>query len=212
MVNTIVITENINLVKKLLIELEKLSLNLNISKVLTSKSEMDKLINCSNIDMVIVDKSIEKECSIEFIKQFQDVIVIVSYSKSCKLLNQNVLNNINFILHDGDLERKRVNIMRELEYIGYRFKYKGSHYLLDTILQLYSKQNSMVDDLQSVIYPIIAKKYDKSVYNVKSSINKATEHMYYESDSTRLQEYFNFPDDIRPTVKQVVFTVINKLA
>ncbi len=212
MVNTIVITDNINLVKKLLSELDKLNFNLNISKVLTNRDEMDKLIDTPNIDLVMVDKSIGKECSIEFINRFKDIIVIVSYNKSSKLINQNVLANINLVLLDGDLERKRVNIMRELEYIGYRFKYKGSHYLLDTILQLYSKQNSMVDNLQSVIYPIIAKKYDKSVYNIKSSINKATEHMYYECDSTRLQKYFNFPDDIRPTVKQVVFTVINKLA
>lgn len=212
MVNTIVITENINLVKKLLTELDKLNLNFNVSKVLTSKTEMDKLLENTNIDIVMVDKDILKECSIEFINKFKDIIVVVSFAKNSRLINQKVLSNINSILLDGDLERKRVNIMRELEYIGYRFKYKGSHYLLDTILQLYSKQNSMVDNLQSVIYPIIAKKYDKSVYNIKSSINKATEHMYYECDSTRLQKYFNFPDDIRPTVKQVVFTVINKLA
>ena len=64
MVNTIVITENINLVKKLLSELDKLNFNLNISKVLTNRDEMDKLIDTPNIDLVMVDKSIGKECSI----------------------------------------------------------------------------------------------------------------------------------------------------
>ena len=69
----------------------------------------------------------------------------------------------------------------------------------------------MVENLQSDIYPIIAKKYNKTIYNVKSSINKATECMYYECDVGRLEKYFRLFDDMKPTVKQVVFAVINKL-
>jgi len=137
MVNTIVITDNINLVKKLLSELDKLNFNLNISKVLTNRDEMDKLIDTPNIDLVMVDKSIGKECSIEFINRFKDIIVIVSYNKSSKLINQNVLANINLVLLDGDLERKRVNIMREVEYIGDRFKKQLSICTMNAILQDY---------------------------------------------------------------------------
>ena len=69
----------------------------------------------------------------------------------------------------------------------------------------------MVDNLQTHIYPIIAKKYNKTIYNVKSSINKATECMYYECDAERLEKYFQFDEDTKPTIKQVVFTVINKI-
>ncbi|MDE5830641.1 MAG: sporulation initiation factor Spo0A C-terminal domain-containing protein, partial [Clostridia bacterium] len=105
-----------------------------------------------------------------------------------------------------------LKVVNELEYVGYKFKYKGTHYLVDTILHMYDKQNSMVDNLQSNIYPIIAKKYDKSIHNIKSSINKATECMYYECDARKLKDYFKFTDDTKPTVKQVVFTVINKIS
>ena len=35
--------------------------------------------------------------------------------------------------------------------------------------------------------------------------------MYCECDGSKIEDYFHFSYDIKPTVKQVVFTVINKI-
>ena len=118
---------------------------------------------------------------------------------------------INTLIENNDFDKKKSKIVKELEYIGYKFNYKGTHYLVDTIMLMHMHQHSMIDNLQTHIYPIIAQKYNKTVYNIKSSINKATECMYYECDVNKLENYFKFNYDTKPTVKQVVFAVINKI-
>lgn len=46
------------------------------------------------------------------------------------------------------------------------------------------------DNLQGCVYPIVSKIYSKSIQNVKNSILKATDHMYYDCDINRLKTYF----------------------
>ena len=46
---------------------------------------------------------------------------------------------IKTLIEKKDLENKKAQIVKELEYIGYKFKYKGTHYLTETIMQIYRK-------------------------------------------------------------------------
>ena len=112
---------------------------------------------------------------------------------------------------NSKLSEKKHQIIKELKSIGYNPKYKGFKYLVDSILLSYIYQDEMINNLQGIIYPIISKKYNISVQNIKNNIINATSNMYYECDIEKLKAYFSFYDDIKPTVKEVISTVVNKL-
>ena len=54
--------------------------------------------------------------------------------------------------------------------------------------------------------------YKDSTHNVKCSIIRATNSMYYECEIERLKKYFYFADDFKPTAKVVKNTIANKLS
>lgn len=211
MVNALAISDNIHFIKRLLSEINSYNLTIRLNRIATNKSEINGILKVLKPDLIFLDQSSQKDFDKVFQKNYKDSIITLVYKEVSPLINQKILKDIGMLIEKYDFEYKKNKIVKELQYIGYKFKYKGTHYLVDTILQMYSKQNHMIDNLQSGIYPIIAKKYNKTVHNIKSSINKATECMYYECDAARLKNYFQFNYDIKPTVKQVIFTVINKI-
>lgn len=58
----------------------------------------------------------------------------------------------------------------------------------------------------------MAKKYNTSIHNVKSNINRANNLMYYNCDIEKLKKYFTFDIDVKPKIKTVINTVINKIS
>lgn len=211
MVNALIISDNIHFIKKLLDEVSNKNLNLTFSKISTSKLETIQILNEFTPHIIFLDESVQKKYEGTFFYNYKSIVITLFYSKSSNLLHSRTLKEIHKLIEDIDFNKRRNKIIKELEYIGYKFKYKGTNYLLDTILQIDSKRNSMIDNLQGCIYPIVARKYGKTVYNIKSSINKATDCMYYECDAKRLDDYFKLGNDIKPTIKQVVFTIANKI-
>ena len=77
---------------------------------------------------------------------------------------------------------------------------------------LYDKYN-YYDNLnfEEIVYPAISKKYGKSISTIKSNINKSNDFMYKVCKRDKLKEYFKFQDDTKPTVKIVVYTIVNKI-
>ena len=211
MINALVISKNIRFVQKLLDEIDTLDLGIHLAIVATSKSEALRVLKSSAPGIVFLDAKLMPNFDQTFFDSYRRILISLTSENNLILINGVTLEKINSIIQSCDLEARKNKVVKELEYIGYKFKYKGTHYLVDTIMQMYQNQNNMIDNLQTEIYPFIAKKYNKTIFNVKSSITKATECMYYECDSQRLAQYFHFSEDIKPTVKQVVFTIINKL-
>lgn len=211
MVNALVISNNIGFIQKLLHEINIQELDIKISEIASSKSEVEDALELLCLNIIFVEESMKNSYDKMFFRKYKEIIISLPYSDTSNLINQITLSEISNLIQHNDFDKKKEKIVKELEYIGYKFKYKGTHYLVDTILQMYSRQNSMVDNLQTSIYPIIAKKYNKTIHNIKSSINKATECMYCECDGAKLEDYFHFNYDTKPTVKQVVFTIINKI-
>ena len=211
MVNALVITNNIHFIKKLFDDINIHYLDIRITGVATSKLETLKSLKTLDFDIIFLDAAMKGDYNNDFIMTYKDIIVPLTYNQSFNLVTKKQLDRIISLIDINDNERRKSKVIRELEYIGYNFKYKGTHYLLESVLQMYSRKHSMVDNLQTTIYPIIAEKYNKTIYNIKSSISKATDCMYCECDSRKLANYFKFSYDIKPTVKQVIFTIINKI-
>lgn len=101
-------------------------------------------------------------------------------------------------------------INNELEFIGYNLSYNGTKYLCECIAFLYNNSKTS-ENLNKNIYPVIAKKYNKTVNNVKCNITSATYNMFYNCDEERLKNYFCFYTASRPNPKLVMFTVLNKI-
>ena len=211
MVRALAVTSNINFIQKLLEEINFYELGISIVEISTNEDEVKTSLKYNKYDIIFVDKDMEVAKNKELFKNYRKVIISLSYKKNKNMISLNNLNNINGLMHMFDMDKVREKAMKELEYIGYKLHYKGTQYLLESIVYIYRTQDSKVNNLQSGIYPIIAKKYKKTVRNIKSSISKATEIMYYESDATKIEKYFLTDEGVRPTVKQVIFTVINRI-
>lgn len=211
MVRALVVSSNIKFVQKLLEEIDFYELWIGITEIATNGEETKAAIKYKKYDIIFVDKSNSDAQNKELFKNYRNGLILLSYKNNKNLITLNNLNNINGLMQMYDMDKVKQKATKELEYIGYKLHYKGTQYLLDSIMYIYRSQTNKVDNLQSGIYPVIAQKYKKTVRNIKSSISKATEIMYYESDSTKIEKYFMLDEGIRPTVKQVIFTVMNRI-
>lgn len=114
--------------------------------------------------------------------------------------------------NQDEIKEIRKIIEKEMEHIGYKFKYKGSYYLEEAILEVYLNRHKFIENLQGEIYPSVAKRFNKTIKAIKNGIMNSTEYMYRECEMPRLKEYFRLDKDDIPSVKDVIFTIINKIA
>lgn len=101
----------------------------------------------------------------------------------------------------------------ELEKLNFNFSYVGTQYLLEAIIILYNNYiNSFKKQkIAKNIYPIIAKRYKKTVNNIKTNIINVCDLMCYDCKYEVLKEYFGDVYNRKPTPKKIMITVLNKL-
>ena len=58
----------------------------------------------------------------------------------------------------------------------------------------------------------MARRYNTSIHNVKSNINRTNNSMYYTCNVEKLKKYFTFDIDTKPKIKTVINTIINKIS
>ena len=211
MVRALVVSDNINFVQKLLEEINFYELNISIVEISKNEDEVRLSLKNNRYDILFLDKDINASKNKELFKSYRKVIIPLTYRKNKSMISLNNLNNINGLMHIYDMDKVKEKAAKELEYIGYKLHYQGTQYLLESIVCIYRTKNNKSNNLQGGIYPIIAKKYKKTVKNIKSSISKATEIMYYETNSDKIEKYFMLEEGERPTVKQIIFTIINRI-
>lgn len=155
---------------------------------------------------------------------FENVTVINSVFSN-KVLDADTDKNNFFILvvnnykwnKKKDINSKSANskkimqiIKEELEKLNYNSSYKGTRYLEDSIYLVY-KSKYEKDNLTKEIYPIIAKRYNTSVENVKCNIIQASNNSYYECPQEIMEKYFGFPLISKPKTKDIIYAVIRKI-
>lgn len=174
----------------------------------------------------ILDRLKEKK-----LERYKKSIIIISGEKELiyKIKNQEyiygyldkvcsiskIMDSVKQLIEDKNQEKRELQIKNEiivqLQYLNYNLAHKGSQYLIDTILIIYERGNYDIFNLKEEIYPIVAKRYNKSIHNIKCDINKANDYMYKICKKERIKEYFKFFDDSKPTVKNVIYTILNKV-
>ncbi len=236
MVNILIATNDINIIKRLTNEIITNNYDIRIAKISNNNQETVDILNNTNIDIIFLDlKMVGNNLNVIVEKlndnkkeKYKDSIIIMSetfnkiqnIARNCMIGGyilqeadrDEVIYKVNKVVEKKDIEVKRKAIIKELEYINYNTDYKGTNYLIDTILQVYRNKKLIMENLQKDVYPIISEIYKKSVNTIRCNIRHATECMYCECDIKKLNEYFGIIDDERPSTKDVIYTVLSKIS
>ena len=242
MTNILIANSDIDYVKKLMMLINNTFDNGRVYNItFDGKETLEFLNNKDNIDIVLLDLEmpiyngdqiiymLSKEKKEKYKNSFIVLEKDIEYNLN-ELMDESVIykvlpktiNTSEIIQHiqkliEYKIENKvpkviRKKIVNEINYLGYKASYKGTHYLIETIYNILADSNKHIDNLKKDVYPNVARMYNESVNNIKSNINRATEEMYCNCKSERLKEYFLYYEDIKPSVKTVIFTIINKIS
>lgn len=235
MLNLLIIDEDINNSRYLLNYISENSYQVRVHSIASNLAEGIKLLNTGLIDITLINVDDDITSIITKLHTISD-FYFEKYRKSIIVLSKNINNiypdayiyeyvsskeDISIIYSKiSEIAKNKIaqlnnsillsKINKELEYIGYNLSYNGTKYLSECIALIYNNYDSS-ENLSRNIYPIIAKKYHKTVNNVKCNIMSATNSMFCECDENRLKKYFNFYAPVRPKPKLVIYTVLNKL-
>lgn len=198
-----------------------LNISNNVNILLASDNKSAKLILSEhNIDLIIWEHTL---FDLNFYKRHLTLIPILlvnsSYNydklifKNFKCISLDNLSLLSYYIHkyisvSDALGNTKLDILKELIYLGFNIKHKGTKYIAESILILkfYCKNSNLKD-----IYAIIAREHSTTSENIKSNILKSINYMYYETDFSKLATYFSLTEDIKPTPKQIILTVLNNI-
>lgn len=234
MVNILIVDNKIDFAMSLINLLNK-NENIRVCAIAKNANEATKIIKeNNNISAILLNLPIKNVKFLDSLKnnrkyQKSCIVIYDKRSKICNFINNNsiytlidkcekkevILSVINeFIYRKMTYKREekiKNKIFNEISYLGFDITHKGTKYLLDSIEYIILNPEKEVSKLERDIYPVLSKKYGESIHNIKCSINRATTSMYYECDVNKLKKYFYFRDDIKPSVKTIIDTIVNKI-
>lgn len=159
----------------------------------------------------IIDKNLHSNRYFyEFVKykenNFKDIISATNTLANIKI-NPTLLNSKKDIFED--IIRGKIN--NELKYLGYNPSYIGTKYLIEAIYILYNSDNYYNNNLEKDIYPIIARKYNKSINNIKCNIINSTNAMYFDSEEEKLMNYLKEYSLPKPGPKKIILSILETI-
>ena len=235
MLNLLIIDKDVNYSRFLLNYISQKTSQIRVYSIVDSLSEAIEILNTGLIDIAVIklDDSIDSiycelskilNCYIE--KYKKSFILLGSFNKASS--NHYIYESISSVQDIEEIFLKIVEVAqnkmsqlnnlillnkinKELKHIGYNLSYNGTKYLSESIALIHNN-SKYGENLNKNIYPIIAKKYNKSINNIKCNITSATNCMFYECDEKRLIKYFNLYTPSKPSPKVVIYTVLSKLS
>ncbi len=241
MVNILVADDNIYYAKILVNYIMSKNDELRVVNISTNGEEVIEILKSRKIDILILDLKMPILSGLQILDKIQvlnlDIRIIITSGEN--ILMKHIINNkmvdgyvnkleglekinqkVNEIVKkksnktNYDLIKKKV--LKELLELGYNIKYNGTKYLTEVISLVYERYgandtNGDIINLEQCFYKKVADKYSKNVKNIKVNIINATESMYMECEKNKLQNYFCFSYDHKPTPKVVIDTVLSKI-
>lgn len=95
--------------------------------------------------------------------------------------------------------------------IGYNSAHLGTKYLANSIIEIFARKFDSKFKLEKEIYPIVAKKFNTSVHNIKCDITLATKYMNNHCKVKNKQEFFNIFIDEYINTKDIIKCLIFKI-
>ena len=236
MVNILIADDNLYYAK-MLINADSKG-NIKVTHISVDGKETLDILENNNIDIVLLDLKMpiyDGRCIINKLREdgkdnYEQSIIAISgerelinevrldsyvyyaLDKVCdisKIIDklEELINEKQKIKEEQDTEKV---IISQLQYLNYNLGHKGTQYLIEAIMLIYQSGEYDIFNLKEDIYPIIAKKHKKTIHNIKGDINRANDYMYKVCKKAKIKEYFKFFDDTKPTVKNVIYTILNK--
>lgn len=240
MVNILIADDNIYYAKALMNVINKDTKDsMKVTHIAIDGKETLDILQNNEIDIILLDLKmpiydgldILEKLNKEKLDKYKESIIVISeeiemlykinnqpyvyccLDKSCSI--SKIIDKINELIkskNNEKIQRAIENkIVKQLQYLNYNLSHKGTQYLIDAIMLIYNSGDYDIFNLKKDVYPIIAKRYNKSIHNIKCDINKANDYMYRVCKRERVKKYFKFFDDSKPTVKNVIYTILNKV-
>lgn len=212
------IIDSINLVNTI----NALSPNIRIYKIISNLDECLSIVEKHSIDLLLIEYNLFIDLNIidytKIDKNVKHIIVLAKNdnnkinSKYIFSNNENLLTNINKVLKlNINNKNDKKFIFEELKYLGYNPAYYGTKYLVECIYYIYKNYGIYDENSIAEVYPIIAKKYNKTVNNIKCNITRATSIMFCECEEEKLKEYLGMCTLPKTGSRVIIQTIINKL-
>lgn len=222
MYNILLIDEDLIYGSNLISSLSNYNNDIRFSAFIFNKNEIVNAVKKYCYDIILINNNLMLEYYSE-LEEYKNMIILLmdnkSYlkdnkilhilkSESIKQLNNMILKLVVENSSNSNVIKSVINM--ELKYLGYNFNYYGTKYLCDAIYILFNDKEYN-DNLKKDVYPIIAKKYNRTVQNVKCNIINATDIMICECEEKRLINYFGYCDYVKPSPKKVIQVILRKL-
>lgn len=165
------------------------------------------LILNKNIDINIINDVLKKK-AINYIIKSNDISKDIDNISSLFISKETIQLSKKSKIKELKIKEK---IYKELKCLGYNLQHFGSKYLCETIYILYVAKDYYDNNLERDIYPIIAKKFGKSVNNIKCNIKNATEIMYYENEEEKIMKYLGNCYFMKPQPKKIILAILKKI-
>lgn len=206
MINLMFIGDDVCLTNALLKNISKQ----NLSNCPPSyRKEIAKMLKIKEVDIQFLNQENFELYNNLPLKKRKRKLLSISFDETQELPPK-ALMSLDDLIKNSLTEKKR-RISEELEEIGYSFKYKGTEYIMEAILELRNKDLLSLGNLQTTLYPLIAKRHNKTVHNVKNCIITATDNMYCECDIEKLKTYFHLCEDEKPSIKRIIYTIASRV-
>ena len=200
MIKALIVDDNLEYVKLILNRVLNKFQELHIEYVATTAQEAVEVIRKKQIDIIFLDLRLPDKEGFYIIDEikllnlinFPYIIVISEDDRLIEKTKYSIFDVIRkleredliFLKIKNDLfeinytkQEKQIKefIISELSNIGYNWKYKGTLYMLETILYIYQNNNmDLLDNLERNVYKYISYRNGKKINNVKTNIIKAT--------------------------------------
>lgn len=171
------------------------------SEMIRNKNKYRKSCIIISGDITLINQISKNEIVYSVINKTMDIKEIINKVNELMKYKEEMLMK----------ENLKNQIIKELLYLGFNISYKGTRYLISAIEYIVISQNKEIKKLEKDVYQKLANKYGETVHNIKSNINRSITAMYYECEIEKLKRYFYFSKDVKPNVKTIIETVINKI-
>lgn len=231
----LVIEDNIFQSKQIINYISQNNENLKIYCIAYTYNEAINIIKKESVDIIILDLKLPDINGVEIIKYIEknklnryikSILVISGDSYLCSLIYDSpyvfsvikkpyslstIQENLSMITKSIEEENIKNKIYEELKFLHYNMSYNGTRYLADTIYELFYKDVDLTENLKKNIYPLVASKYKKTVNTICGNIKQATKAMYLDCDERIIMEYFKYSSSYYPKLKEIIFTILNKI-
>ena len=213
MINILIVEKSFSNCKKIIKKISKYDENMRFCEIANSEKEAINALKIQKIDVLLLGKDFYKNDKYNFFKNFSNYIICIDDKMYEDFEILKIIKNINENVRLISKNEKRIRneIKTELQYLGDNLMYNGSIYLAESIFMLYNLNEWFEFKLESDVYPIIAKKYNKTTNNIKCNIIYATNSMFYECEEKKLINYFGYYKIYKPGPKKIIYEVLNRI-